>query len=197
MKKRSPNHPAVEACLKPKLEYIQNHIDLVGMRVLDIGCGNGFLTYYLSKITPTVGLDISREILSINPCKQLVLGSALNMPFRDNSFDVVCCANLLHHLESPELAVDEMVRVSKEYIVICEPNKFNPLMALFSLITRGERRLLKLSLKKLLRKLNVIGSCTLGSIVPNKTPLFALKLLQKIDGKYPFGFYRMIIARVK
>ena len=75
------------------------------MCILDVGCGNGFFTYYFSKLAYTVGIDYSRYMLSINPGALLIQGSALALPFKTDSFDLVFCSNLLHHVKDPEAVV--------------------------------------------------------------------------------------------
>jgi len=170
------------------------------MSVLDVGCGNGFFTYYFSKLTYlTVGVDYSKYMLSINPSNLLIRGSALSLPFKDNSFDLVFCSNLLHHVGDPEGVVREMKTVSKKFVVLHEPNRNNPLMALFSMVVHEERGTLKFSLNYLEKlvtscSLDIIDSCSLGSVVPNKTPLFLLELLKKIDKKICGCFYNIVLA---
>ncbi|CAD6492623.1 MAG: Ubiquinone/menaquinone biosynthesis C-methyltransferase UbiE [Candidatus Argoarchaeum ethanivorans] len=169
------------------------------MSILDVGCGNGFFTYYFSKLAYTVGIDYSRYMLSINPCDLLIQGSALQLPFKTNSFDLIFCSNLLHHVEDPESVVSEMKRVSKKFVILSEPNRNNPLMALFSVLVREERGQLKFSLSYLKKVaissgLNILDACSLGSVVPNKTPLFLLELFKKIDKKSVVGFYSIVLA---
>jgi len=81
-------------------------------RMLDNGCGTGLL---FDKIKPgqAVGLDISGEMLryAAKHSDQLILGNSQKLPFKDNSFDVVFCRSLLHHLPEPELAISEISRV--------------------------------------------------------------------------------------
>jgi SAM-dependent methyltransferase len=87
-KRRSPEHPVVDAFVMPKINYIRDYVDLSGMSILDVGCGNGFFTYYFSKLAYTVGIDYSRHMLSINPCDLLIQGSALALPLKTDSFDL-------------------------------------------------------------------------------------------------------------
>ena len=138
------------------------------IRILDVGCGNGFFTYYFSKLAYTVGIDYSRYMLSINPCNPLIQGSALSLPFRANSFDLFFCSNLLHHVEDLESVVSEMKRVSKKFIVLSEPNRNNPLMALFSVLIREERGQLK----------------------------FSLSCLKKIGNIFWFEYCRLVLIRI-
>lgn len=197
--RRSPEHPVIDAFVTPKINYISDYVDLSKMSILDVGCGNGFFTYYFSKLAYTVGIDYSRYMLSINPCDLLIQGSALQLPFKTNSFDLVFCSNLLHHVKNPEIVVSEMKRVSKKFVILSEPNRNNPLMALFSVLIREERGQLKFSLSYLKKVaissgLNILDACSLGSVVPNKTPLFLLELFKKMDKKSVVGFYSIVLA---
>ncbi|MBA7609978.1 hypothetical protein ES703_17181 [subsurface metagenome] len=89
-KRRPPDHPVVEAFVTPKVKFISNYINFSEeTKVLDVGCGNGFFTYYFSKLAYTAGIDYSKYMLSINPCHLLIQGAALLLPFKDNSFDLV------------------------------------------------------------------------------------------------------------
>jgi len=198
--RRPPEHPVIEAFVIPKINYIRDYVDLSKISILDVGCGNGFFTYYFSKLAYTVGIDYSRYMLSINPSNPLIQGSALALPFKINSFDLVFCSNLLHHVEDPTIVVKEMKRVSKKFVVLSEPNRSNPLMALFSATVPEERGALKFSLGYMgklieLSGLKTIASCSMGSVVPNKTPLSLLKWFKRIDFKVPFGFYNVVISR--
>jgi len=93
--------------------------------ILDNGCGIGHL---FEKIpgNRVVGLDLSKEMLrcAAKRSDRLVLGNSQDLPFQDNSFNLVFCRSLLHHLPQPELAVREMHRVlkSKGEIVLVDTN---------------------------------------------------------------------------
>jgi SAM-dependent methyltransferase len=199
-KRRPPNHPVIAAFVTPKVKFISKYITFSEeTRVLDVGCGNGFFTYYLSELAYTVGIDYSKYMLSINPCDPLVQGSALLLPFKENSFDLVFCSNLLHHTNDPISVVKEMRRVSKEFVVLSEPNRTNPLMALFSAIISEERRALRYSSKYIeglveLCGLKIADSSSMGSIVPNKTPTPLLAVFKKLDSKNTWGLYNLVIA---
>lgn len=202
-KRRKPWHPVIEAFVKPKLAYINRFIlrDNSGCRLslLDIGCGNGFFTYYLEKSFDTVALDFSYSMLKRNASKMKLCGSAAELPFKNRSFDITFCSNLLHHLDEPEVAVSEMKRVSRRYVVISEPNRNNPLMFLFGLLKKEERGTLKFSLrymKHLVERtgMGLIGASQRGIVLPNKTPDWLLPVLKRLDGEYPFAFYNIIIS---
>lgn len=46
------------------------------------------------------------------------------LPFRDNSFDIVVCTDVLEHLDNPHEVFREVIRVAKKYIIISLPNMF-------------------------------------------------------------------------
>ena len=80
-------------------------------KVLDVGCGVGFLSQLYPNFDIT-GIDISDEMLKRNP-HTWVKAPAEAIPFPDNTFDFVVCRSLLHHLDVPAKGLAEMVRVLK------------------------------------------------------------------------------------
>ncbi len=97
------------------------HFNLrAGMRVLDVGCGKGFLVKDLMLECPGLeafGLDISRYALM--HCEREVigrlhLGSAESLPFPDHSFDCVLSINTIHNLHRSRavMAMREIQRLS-------------------------------------------------------------------------------------
>lgn len=202
-KRRHPNHPTVRAFVLPKINFIKKNINLSpNDTLLDVGCGNGFFTYHLANFCDVTGLDFSKQMLKINPHHKLVHGDAKNLPFDNNSFDIAFCSNLLHHLKNPKKAIQEMKRVAKEYVIISEPNRNNPLTFLFHLIKKRERKSLRFT-KKFLNKickeldLTPIKSLISGFIYPNKTPniKILLSILKKLDFNQPLGSYVTIIYK--
>jgi len=92
-----------------------------GDRVLDVGCGPGnFSRAFAREVGESglvVGLDASRTMLAKGVAEDnprnvaYVLGDATALPFRDSSFDAVCCFAALHLFAEPFLALDHMARV--------------------------------------------------------------------------------------
>ena len=99
--------------------------------ILDAGCGNGALLNHLvaqfpSRFERLVGLDTSDEALKHVKTEHLQ-GSISEMPFEDGSFDLVTSLEVLEHLLQPDfgLAIAEMQRVSRRYILLTVPNAQN------------------------------------------------------------------------
>jgi len=84
---------------------------------LDLGCGSGLFAGMLKKRTKMlVGLDISLEMIRISAKRKkcaMIRGDAENLPFRDESFDLVTCITVLQNLPNPKGAVLEIARVLK------------------------------------------------------------------------------------
>lgn len=113
---------------KKVAESMINHYQLKpGDRVLDVGCGKGFLLYDFTQVLPGVdvaGIDISKYAIDhakdeIKPA--LKVAHAMALPFEDNSFDLVVSINTLHNLYSDELdqALREIERVGHQHKYIC------------------------------------------------------------------------------
>lgn len=185
----------------PRIELLRRYIDITKRtRLLDVGCGNGFFTYYFDKICDTSGVDYSKKLIKANPVKKVFLMDANNLKFKDNSFDIVFANALLHHVDNIDRVIREMRRVSKKYVVILDANRNNPLLFLFSLLVKEERRALKFSLSYLRRKagengLKVIKSFSYGLLFPNKTPTFLAPLIKWSNFKQPFGKTNFVISK--
>jgi 2-polyprenyl-6-hydroxyphenyl methylase/3-demethylubiquinone-9 3-methyltransferase len=87
-------------------------------RILDVGCGAGFLANHLGSLGHDVtGVDMSDDALAVaarhdpGHTVRYQQGDALKLPFEAASFDVVCAMDFLEHLETPEQAIAEAARV--------------------------------------------------------------------------------------
>jgi ubiquinone/menaquinone biosynthesis C-methylase UbiE len=96
----------------PVAKDVVSHFGLkAGDRVLDVGCGKGFLVKDLLTACPGLeafGLDISEyAMMKCEPevVGRLHLGNAIKLPFPDKSFAAVLCINTIHNLERSDLIV--------------------------------------------------------------------------------------------
>lgn len=94
--------------------------DWPGVRVLDVGCGGGFVCEFLAKRGAEVtGLDPSRGLLSIarDHARDAALdiryveGAAERLPFGEGEFDAVVCVDVLEHVDHVPTALSEIARV--------------------------------------------------------------------------------------
>lgn len=196
---RDPMHPVVSAYADPKVRYIQEYMPLKG-RILDVGCGNGIFTIRFAKAgAEVVGLDSSPLLLGQNAHPALIRGDATSLPFPDESFEATFEANVLHHVTEREGVIREMARTSRRYVILLEPNRYNPLMFALSIVVRAERGVLKSSMSRLRQEaqrcgLRVVASLTTGMISQNNTPALLVPILKRFDRRIWWGEYYVIIA---
>lgn len=113
----------------PVAQKIAEHYRLSpGDKILDIGCGKGFMLYEFTKAVPGIevtGIDISKYAIDHSKEEirdRLSIGAAQDLLFEDNSFDFVFTFNTLHNLYVYDLkkAVQHIERISKgkSYILV-------------------------------------------------------------------------------
>ncbi len=97
---------------------------------LDVGCGEGFTLNKLSenKIGKRLeGIDFQKTAIDagkrVHPNLNLKVGNIYHLPYKDNSFDLIICTEVLEHLEDPKKALSEIQRVSSRYVILSVPNE--------------------------------------------------------------------------
>lgn len=99
-------------------------------RILDAGCGEGYIDKLLIDRFPNsviTGLKFTAEAIAVakvnNPTVDYVQGDICDMPFEDNSFDLVICTEVLEHLPNPDKALKELIRISNSNLLITVPHE--------------------------------------------------------------------------
>lgn len=83
---------------------------------LDVCCGSGVVgASFKHKVKKVIGLDLTPEMVALSKTRldEVHQGNVYNIPFPDNSFDLVCTREVLHLLPYPENPVSEIFRVLK------------------------------------------------------------------------------------
>jgi SAM-dependent methyltransferase len=101
-----------------------------GKSVLDVGSDTGRVIAWLQRARPDLvvrGIEPVDELRKVNHAKGigkdvLVAGNALALGDRAGEFDLVCEFGVLHHIEQPERAVAEILRVSRSAVFISDSN---------------------------------------------------------------------------
>jgi 2-polyprenyl-3-methyl-5-hydroxy-6-metoxy-1,4-benzoquinol methylase len=100
--------------------------------VLDLGCGEGILTYRWAEqlgSRPIVGLDLEDPKLEAQWTTRLRdnltfrTGDAEQLPFAGGEFDLVAAIETLEHLPDPQRAIVEMERVAARYLLVSVPRE--------------------------------------------------------------------------
>jgi|TARA_Y100000310_G_scaffold344186_1_gene455612 ubiquinone/menaquinone biosynthesis C-methylase UbiE len=204
IKRRDPSHPVIQAFAEPKINHILSKINLPDSpRVIDVGAGNGYFSYWWEKRGNLTAIDYSATLLENNPVEQKMQMDARDLTFDDNTFDLSFCNAVLHHVDKDDRAtvVKEMARVSTNYVAIIEPNIWNPLVIGLALAMKEERGCLAFTkgyTQKLMEEagLTVIHSCAWGILTPNRLPIGPLlPLFNLFERPMPCGFITITVGK--
>jgi 2-polyprenyl-6-hydroxyphenyl methylase/3-demethylubiquinone-9 3-methyltransferase len=116
----SVNPPRFAFFRKALVEHLRR--EPRGLRVLDVGCGGGLLSEDFARLGCDVtGIDLSLPTLTAARQHadasglriRYLEGSAEQLAFDVGTFDVVCCCDVLEHVDSPDAVIREISRVLK------------------------------------------------------------------------------------
>ena len=96
------------------VERICSSLDNPNPRILDVGCGTGANLKMLGLYGQAEGVDISEQAVEF--CKRrglgtVKLGAIEDLPFEDQSFDIVTALDVIEHLDDDAAGLQEMRRV--------------------------------------------------------------------------------------
>lgn len=102
-------------------EILKDDIHL-STRILDVGCAmGGFLESIKTDCSERYGIELSDRFIEVAKKKndRIYKGSAENIPFADNTFDVVVADQVLEHLVDPNIFFKEANRVLSNDGILC------------------------------------------------------------------------------
>jgi SAM-dependent methyltransferase len=116
-----------------------------GARILDIGSGTGIILKTLEEFGQAFGMELSWEAIQFlkrRRLKRIVCSDAEQvLPFRNDSFSLVTCLDVLEHLDHDKELLAEMIRVCEEggYVLMTVP-AFNRLWSPHDSVLHHRRR---------------------------------------------------------
>jgi 2-polyprenyl-6-hydroxyphenyl methylase/3-demethylubiquinone-9 3-methyltransferase len=111
----------LHALNKLRLEYIKGKVaNLQGVKILDYGCGGGLLCEPLARHgAKVVGFDENHDC--INAAQSHAKAQALDIFYSSldpqashGLFDIVCCFEVLEHVEKPDILIKQLVNLVKK-----------------------------------------------------------------------------------
>lgn len=152
--------------IEPLYEVIVNEIKKEnGGKILDVGCGNGNLFALLGdERYELYGIDFSQNMISQATIRcgdraSFEVADAEELPFEDDTFDIIVCNASFHHYIHPEAVLNEMHRVLRDggKLIIGDPYVPGIVRPVINVLTRfsdegdyhfyGEGEMKKLFLK--------------------------------------------------
>ena len=158
------------------------------LRILDIGCGTGIILKILEEFGQAVGIEMSQEairFLKRRGLKHIVCSDAeQTLPFKDGSFSMITCLDVLEHLDRDVALLDEMLRVCHEggYVLVTVP-AFNLLWSAHDVVLHHRRRYTRAAL---LGEISVLNCEVIKASYYNfmlSLPILAVRKLRSLFGE--------------
>jgi SAM-dependent methyltransferase len=176
-------------------EAILSAYDFSGKSVLDVGCGDAATTVDLyDRAAPLKieGIDPAANAIGVGRKRLdrrnigLSVASAYDLPFPDGAFDVAHLRGVLHHMDSPHLALREAARVAR-HVVVLEPNGYNPVLKAIEKLSayhrhHGERSFLSGTIDQWMKDAGLsIASRSYCCLVPYFCPDIMARILKSVE----------------
>lgn len=96
-----------------RMAFIEEYVDVAGLKILDVGCGGGILTEALGKKNAkALGLDANASLIetALAHARQNAVPVAYQVGLleehQDHDYDVICCMELLEHVPNPAALIE-------------------------------------------------------------------------------------------
>jgi SAM-dependent methyltransferase len=157
--------------------------------ILDVGCGTGANLEMLARFGDAEGVDVSAEALTF--CRERGLnnvrqGEAEQLPFADDSFDLVTALDVVEHLDDDAAGLREMRRVLRPggRALLFVP-AFMFLWGVQDDVSNHRRRYTRSSLKKLVQESGLVVERATYANITFFAPILLGRLLMRIMGLRP------------
>ena len=138
--KRKPRDPLSRMIIQNFLGSVRGLIrGLEAQSILDVGCGDGWLTAHLLEARPqasVIAVDVSTALVDLvgilPPAVKVVVAAGEHLPFDRDAFDVVVASEVLEHLPQPDASIREISRVTRRYALLTVP--FEPFWSLGNIL---------------------------------------------------------------
>lgn len=110
------------SCWREILQIIK---EKPGQKILDAGCGLGYLSAAMSAHATVTAIDahIPPTLTLQHPAVNFVEGTLTALPFADKSFDTVICSHVLEHIVDIQACLRELRRVTRNQIIVVLPRE--------------------------------------------------------------------------
>jgi len=113
---------------------IWQKMDKMAKTILDVGCGDGSFIALLNKDKKfeVIGIDAYKPYLAkakkTGVYKKLILGDVRKLPFKEKSFDIVLCSQVIEHLkkEEGEELIRDLEKTAKRQVIVATTVGFFP-----------------------------------------------------------------------
>ncbi len=200
---RPYDHEVALGFAAQRAAYLKSVLDLSEIdSAVDVGAGNGMSTHCLEADIPTLfSTDLSLRLLKRNPGRIRLRTDAYRLPFRDGAVDMAYAWELLHHVDQPRHVLAEMRRVARKYVLIFEPNRWNPAQVAFALLHKPDRLCLRNTRRYLVREggaasLTLVHHASVGWLTPNLPPVWLYRLFRHLPFRMPgIGLSHFLLFR--
>ena len=129
-----------DMALKRRAKRMIQQLELKnGDKILDLGCGDGYYSYLLSRFSLKIKVTgIDNHAAAIESAKRqarkknvkFIIGNAEKLPFPENYFDKIVMSEIIEHVKDDERVLREARRVLKSggILVLTTPNKDYPFL---------------------------------------------------------------------
>lgn len=106
--------------------------DITFSTMLEAGCGEGNIFRFMRENFPLshleafdLGEDVVAQAKVLNPSvsEQIFSKDIYSSGYADGSFDLVLCSEVLEHLEQPGVALAELMRITRRYLLVSVPKE--------------------------------------------------------------------------